>query len=212
MNFNDLLTKMKELDEGYAAPIAPTKDDVQGGAGASDEGVAECGDMMPAKQGQQDNVSISINMNGQGAGGIKDLMAVLRDIENGSSDGNVLVGEPGQSSEEEPIMGNIVADMEGVEPPVHYGGQGPEGAKFDLYMQQRKDQLAAQKPVGEEFGNSAPGGSGQVTKGISAVTPTGDDLASKGQSSPRKVNGGENPMHESLVNHLTKLYAEVKSR
>jgi hypothetical protein len=41
---------------------------------------------------------------------------------------------------------------ESVEPPKHYGGQGPEGAKFDLYMQQRKNANAALKPPTKESG------------------------------------------------------------
>jgi hypothetical protein len=48
-------------------------------------------------------------MNGSGAGGIRDLMAILKNIENSEHDhGDVLVGEP---SEQEPIMGAIVQSM-----------------------------------------------------------------------------------------------------
>lgn len=49
--------------------------------------VEECGDMMgpmssmPPKQ--SDNVSMNITMNGSGSGGIRDLMNILRDIEDG---------------------------------------------------------------------------------------------------------------------------------
>lgn len=51
------------------------------------------------------------------------------------------------------------------EAPKHYGGQGPEGAEFDLYMQKRKADLEKQRPPGQveegcEFSdsikNSAP--------------------------------------------------------
>ena len=35
---------------------------------------------------------------------------------------------------------------EGIDPPVHYGGKGTEGAKFDLYMQKRKEKNNALKP------------------------------------------------------------------
>ena len=37
-------------------------------------------------------------------------------------------------------------------PPKHYGGKGVEGAKFDLYMQKRKQQNAAMKPKSVEEG------------------------------------------------------------
>jgi hypothetical protein len=45
---------------------------------------------------------------------------------------------------------------------------------------------------------------------VSAVTPTGTDLASKGQEAP-KVNGGGNPMREALVTRLQSMYDEIKS-
>jgi hypothetical protein len=38
------------------------------------------------------------------------------------------------------------------EPPKHYGGKGVEGAKFDLYMQKRKQQNTAMKPKSVEEG------------------------------------------------------------
>lgn len=50
--------------------------------------VEECGMGMgphePMKQ--QDTVSMNVSMNGSGAGGIRDLMSILRNIENGDSD------------------------------------------------------------------------------------------------------------------------------
>lgn len=51
------------------------------------EEVAECGMMpdMQQSQGQEDTVSMSINMNGTGTGGIRDILNVLRNIE-GSND------------------------------------------------------------------------------------------------------------------------------
>jgi hypothetical protein len=54
--------------------------------------VEECGDMMgpmgsmPPKQ--SDNVSMNITMNGSGSGGIRDLMNILRDIEDGPDKGH----------------------------------------------------------------------------------------------------------------------------
>ena len=48
----------------------------------------ECGDMpvgmmgMSSHQGQQDSVTMNISMNGSGAGGIRDLMSILRNIES----------------------------------------------------------------------------------------------------------------------------------
>lgn len=158
MNFSDLLSKMKAIDEGQP--------------------ISECGDMMAALQGGQDegNVSISINMNGQGKEGVRDLMSVLRDIENSpaSDADDILVGEPGDSHEE-PVMGDIVSDMEE-----------------------------------DQFANSAPNASGSTVHGIDAVTGTGDDMHSKGDIKRPKVNGGENPMQESIAARLATMYSEMK--
>jgi hypothetical protein len=98
MNFQDLLEKMKALDE---APTPVSTD----GAGAGDEcatastsvkdvplmgeeEVEECGEMpamSPQAPKQADNVSMNVSMNGQGAGGIKDLIDILRNIESKDS-------------------------------------------------------------------------------------------------------------------------------
>ena len=92
MNFEELMKKMKAIDEGQIAE--------------------ECGAMpigISGPMGQQDNVTMNVSMNGSGAGGIRDLMAILKNIENSEHDhGDVLVGEP---SEQEPIMGAIVQSM-----------------------------------------------------------------------------------------------------
>jgi hypothetical protein len=54
----------------------------------ANESLEECGDMpmgmmgMSSHQGQQDSLTMNISMNGSGAGGIRDLMSILRDIES----------------------------------------------------------------------------------------------------------------------------------
>lgn len=92
MNFEELMKKMKAIDEGQIAE--------------------ECGSMpmgISSPPEQQDNVTMNVSMNGSGAGGIRDLMAILKNIENGEhGDSDILVGEP---SEQEPIMGAIVQSM-----------------------------------------------------------------------------------------------------
>lgn len=84
MNFQDLLSKMKQLDETAS--------------------IEECGMMppigMPPKQ--SDSVTMSVNMNGSGAGGIKDLLGILKDIESGApakphgvhGDDEIVIGSP----------------------------------------------------------------------------------------------------------------------
>lgn len=57
----------------------------------ANESLEECGDMpmgmmgMSSHQGQQDSVTMNISMNGSGAGGIRDLMSILRDIEGSNN-------------------------------------------------------------------------------------------------------------------------------
>ena len=187
MNFQDLLTKMKHLDE---APVEP-KDELQGGAGASDEcgdmespsdalfgeqGVEECGmpgmDNMPhgmmGAPKQSDSVTMNVSMNGSGAGGIRDLMSILKNIEQGApshdhNDADILVG------------------------------------------------------VGEEQGD---GGFEQATTEPSPETAEPRDAIRAGNDLNRskdmyaKSQDGDNAMavNEGLVSHLANLYEEIKSR
>lgn len=66
MNFQELAKKIRRIDEGA---------------------VVECGDMMgghmPTPMPQQDTVSMNVSMNATGKGGIRDLMQVLQNIEDG---------------------------------------------------------------------------------------------------------------------------------
>jgi hypothetical protein len=150
MNFTDLFRKIKEAD----SPSTP---------------VTECGQMpapmpapMPARQ--EDSVSINVNMSGQGTGGIRDLLNVLKDLQSPATN---IPAKPGMLSK----------------PPL---GKSPI--------------LGA-----EDFANSPD----EKVAPLSAVTPTGDDLHSKGKEAP-KVNGGGNPM--SIAAKLENLYNSIKSR
>ena len=60
-------------------------------------------------------------------------------------------------------------DNSGTVPPKHYGGEGPTGAAFDLYMQQRKEQLATQRPKNEDM--LSPG-----QKKIARMSPPADKI------------------------------------
>ena len=170
MNLKDLIAKMTAIEEGKEQPVE------------------ECG-MMPMMPGaspqQQDNVNMNITMSGQGAGGIRDLMSILKSIENGDEeDGiDVVIGKPSiakASHGEDPILGDF------------------EEALDDM----------------ETYGNSAPGASGKHTHGVDAVTFSGDDMNSKGKISPLARAPGTNPlrhpMHESLVNRLQEHYNSIK--
>jgi hypothetical protein len=157
MNFNDLYKKIAQLDEGLSE--------------CSMEG---CGMDTAGATKQQDNVSMNVTMNGSGSNGIKDLIDILRNIEQASSDnndGDELFGEPNTDSHAEPI-------------------------------------------IGDSFENSVEGGSDTTTLDISSVTPTGNDLASKGKEAPKQAGGGNpwNVNESSIAAKLAKHYEEVKSR
>lgn len=150
MNFQDLLTKMKQIDEGT---------------------VEECGmPPMPPHQDQQDSVNMNVTMSGSGKGGIRDLLAVLKDIETSPAAGHNAV-----------IIGSD--DIDSVQSELD-----------DSYNNEPNEEVA----------------------GIDAVTPTGDDIHSKGDEA-EKVNGGGNPwrqteVNEELVQRLAQHYQEVKDR
>jgi hypothetical protein len=183
MNFNDLYKKMAELDtpatevtqtqpaeeviaEDAVDPIVQPRRDL-GLDLFTESAVAECGE-MPIMGGmdmgapkQQDNVSMNVSLNGSGAGGIKDLMSILKGIEDGGEDVAVAIDS---------------------------GDMGDLENAFD-----------------EEYANSPE----EQVAPVDAVLPTGDDLHGQGAEAP-KVNGGGNPMQETLMTQLSRLYTEIK--
>ncbi len=108
MNFADLYKKIAQIDEQVTAvnPEATEDDQPANECGGSmpsadqplmgEEGMEECGmtsiSSQPPKQ--SDSVTMNVSMNGSGAGGIRDLMAILKNIEDGSkSDADKLFGD-----------------------------------------------------------------------------------------------------------------------
>lgn len=103
MNFQDLYKKIRAIDENTEVPAVIEPMPAVDTSGAVDASVGECGMMPPmgamsssAPPPQQDTVSMNVSMNAQGAGGIRDLMNVLKDIQDGPDHGpeNALTGEP----------------------------------------------------------------------------------------------------------------------
>ena len=171
MNFYDLSAKLRAIEESS---------------------VAECGDMMPmpmmshAPQ-QQDSVTMNVSMNGSGAGGIKDLMSILRNIEQSAEHDH---------DHEEPMI---------TQP------HGMDG-DVDIVLGTADEDMLSDPDADESYGNSAPGGSDAHTYGIDSVTRKGDDMHSKGDVKRLRVNGGENPLQEGLVEKLSQMYEEIKTR
>jgi len=147
------------------------------------QSVEECGIMpMPSMPGQQDNVSMNLSMNANGAGGIRDLMGILRNIEHGENPAT----DAGDHSELDALFGE------------------PETKDADVL-------LGAEPEMDETYGNSMQGASGKTDYDVATVTNIGSNDG-RGDHEVRKVNGGGNPMRESLVNKLSELYQEVKGR
>jgi hypothetical protein len=128
MNFNELFQKMRELDAPVAEELKggqkkldvdkdgdieaddlkDLRDKKDGDDKEIDEDVVdECG-MMPGpsdRMGQQDSISANISMNASGQGGIRDLMAILRNIENGGSDEHDMAAALDAMDKPEPLLG-----------------------------------------------------------------------------------------------------------
>ena len=118
----------EEILEPTATDIAPdqhTGDPVIQGEESEEESIMmmpapalDMPEMPHAPEKQPDTVSMNVSMNGSGAGGIRDLMSVLRNLENGSEpspsahgDDSIVIGEPGDIEQEVPVdekFGNSV--------------------------------------------------------------------------------------------------------
>lgn len=170
MNFKDLLEKLSSMEEAGQGIMAPPSEPGLPECDATpaepskmpNDGeflTGECSDMMPGQAPKQsDSVTMNVSMNGSGAGGIKDLLDILRNIEHA-----------GEHKDADDVLVGVEAE--------------------------------------ETFDNEP----NPKTAGIGAVTPTGDDLFSKGKEAS-KVNGGGNPMQEALIAKLSEKYESIKSR
>jgi hypothetical protein len=205
MNFQDLLAKMKSIDEssvevqdlptsatsspptapdgslppaGAETPTVECGDDMEKTNSQSDvllgeKDVEECGlpgmSSMPSgmmgSPKQSDSVTMNVSMNGSGAGGIRDLMDILRNLD-GDQDSNDAGADIVLGVEEDGTDGNFTnATTE------------PNPTTYDM----------------------------------DAVLPTGDDIHSKGREA-LKVNGGGNPLAETLMARLSAHYQSIKER
>lgn len=186
MNFNELMQKMRDIDTN--APVVEVSEEI----------VDECGmmgGMSPmSTPPQQDTVTMNVSMNGSGSGGIRDLMAILKNIEDGGH--------------EEPEM---ALDME-PEGPEDLGDKG-----MDMDVLVKKMEPPKMDLIDDDFENEPD----EVYAPIQAMTPSGDDLhgnASRGDQGDRfdgQAPRGEPILKirvESLMPKLSSLYEEIKNR
>jgi hypothetical protein len=180
--------------------------------------ITECGCMDSAEPTkQQDSLNMNVSITGQGANGIRDLMDILRNIDKKdepeassiqtSSPEPLRISSDEMDSHNEPeiitISSDDFTDESGMEP--QYGDPDK------MVLGSNEEPLADEYEEDDSFANSMKNGSAKRTLGVSAVLAMGNDLLSKGEEAP-KVNGGGNPLAETLVSNLYKLYNEVKSR
>lgn len=137
-----------------------------------EEVVDECGMMgdigAATAPKQQDSVTMNVSMNGSGAGGIRDLLNVLKDIQSGPDD-----SMPGDDMDMGPDMDSDTA-------------AGP-----DVLLKKNIDSMA--QSIDDDFGNSAMGDTGPKMGGVDMVTHDGDDLHKQKAAYP-KASGGDNAM------------------
>jgi hypothetical protein len=89
MNFNELMQRMREIDTN--APISEVD---EGGCGMP-SAMMGMNPSPPEPMKQQDSVTMNVSMNGSGAGGIRDLMAILKNIDDVADKGPSMdLGEP----------------------------------------------------------------------------------------------------------------------
>lgn len=215
MDFLNLYKKIQSLDEGLSqgnmmpqATSAPPSQPVNE-CGA----MGECG-MSPEPQKQQDSVSMSVNMNANGAGGIRDLMDILKNIEkqvdtpdfDHDSD-DIVIGAPNMDIDEiESEVANMDPTPALTEPAVEEPIQSePPVAPMAT------DQEAVEEEPEEDYKNSDRM---KRILAVSAIAGMGDDLHSKGKEAPKQAGGGNpwNVNESKIAANLAKHYAEVKSR
>jgi hypothetical protein len=190
MNFRDLAERLRTIEENTAEL------NIDGTAP-----VEECGDMPPPgavvheMPPQQDNVTMNVSMNGQGSGGIKSLMDILRNIEAGVEDDKVsLTAEPEIAVVDDMLTKSSDSSVAGDESIAH---EGSEETVIGHDVDDDKDDAVKNRPH-------------RVTYNVDTITRHGDDLLAKGDIKRLKMNGGENPLQEGLVERLQSLYDSIK--
>jgi hypothetical protein len=194
MNFNELMQRMREIDTN--APISEVD---EGGCGMP-SAMMGMNPSPPEPMKQQDSVTMNVSMNGSGAGGIRDLMAILKNIDDVKSS---------------PPLSNPTMSMDRDEIDV---GEPERFGDDDMEDMLKKKSGMDMIPIDDDYENEPD----EMYGNMDSVTGTGDDIHSKGAEAP-KVNGGGNPMKVTsgetfklpsgdLKIRLESLYNDIKSR
>ena len=218
MNFNDLMAKMRELDQ-------PVPETIQ--APVQEAPVDECGDMPPTPMGMDSKPdtpppSMSVNINAQGMDDIGELMKLLTKV---NPDMINQKDAPTAPMSTEPSIASIapslpplkmLPDLDKEEPKEKEAAE-PEGEDDDDIMTHLNkelkpfdDQQEKEKDKEEAFGNSV-GDSEPDYKDISANLPNGNDLNRPKKSFSGKAYRGDNPMAAGAYESKETLRANIRA-
>ena len=209
MNFNDLMAKMRELDQ-------PVPETIQAP-------VEACGDMPPAPMEMDSKPdtpppSMSVNINAQGMDDIGELMKLLTKV---NPDMINQKDAPTSPMSIEPSIASIAPSL----PPLKMlpdldAEQGPEDNKEEPEIKgldqdhdgdhDMDDHDAEKKDKDEAFGNSL-GDSEPDYKDISANLPNGNDLNRPKKSFSGKPYRGDNPMAAGAYESKETLRANIRA-
>jgi hypothetical protein len=219
MDFNKLFGRIRDIDQGKKTVVK--------------ESMAECGMGMESNMPPiTPPVSMSVNLNAQGIDQIKDLLNLMNKADSPLAPGPVPTGAMPPMpmptvGMDAPLNISKAVPMDMPEP------EAPMGMDpLDDLVKKAGITMAPKAPEKEGGDTAAPAPKDAVTKmaddirmmtdklantpeeeiaGLDAVTPTGDDLHSKGGEAPA-VNGGGNPMKKEsqIKSDLMKLYMEMK--
>ena len=210
MNFNELMQRMRELDQPVDAQTQSAP-------------VEECGDMPPmappmhSMNAKPDTPppSMSLNLNAQGMDNIESLMKLMTKVNpdminqpQGGMPPMPSLTPPGPSimsiKPELPPLKMLPLDMDDKGPDMDDKGpdmddKGPDMDDMDDMDDKKKD----------EWANSPDGSSGPEVKGMDAAVPNGDDL-NRSKGTYPKVAGGDNPMQKDAFRESIR--AELQRR
>ena len=215
MNFNDLMAKMRELDQ-------PVPETIQ--APVQEAPVDECGDMPPAPMGMDSKPdtpppSMSVNINAQGMDDIGELMKLLTKV---NPDMINQKDSPSSPMSIEPSITSITPSLPPLKmlPDLDADNDNMPGGEKDIEIKgldqdhdgdhDMDDHDAEKKDKEEAFGNSV-GDSEPDYKDVSANLPNGNDLNRPKKSFSGKAYRGDNPMAAGAYESKETLRANIRA-
>jgi len=223
MNFNDLMAKMRELDQ-------PATETIQT---STDAPVEECGEPMgmtpPMGDAHRETPppSMSVNLNAQGLDDIAELMKIMTKV-NPDMINQKGAEEPGLPKLAiEPSITSIAPSSAPLKmlPDLDSDNDGKPGGEPEIEIKgldkdhdgdhDMDDHDMEKKEKDEAFGNSLNGSEPEY-KDISAAIPDGNDLNKPKKSFSGKPYRGDNPMaagaYESTDTQRANIRAELLQR